>query len=128
MTSQNVETYPRRSRGLQPAVAEKLWPDITPDSVAWTDHPQAPKRPNASEESQTGSCSHLDQVLLQDIQITRRLVPGHRRDDRPDLPRHRRAARARLGPYPATGERFGLPLYEMWQLNSDGHVVGGGLY
>jgi hypothetical protein len=33
-----------------------------------------------------------------------------------------------LGPLPATGQEFTLPLYEMWHFDSSGQVVGGDLY
>jgi hypothetical protein len=34
----------------------------------------------------------------------------------------------RLGPLPATGKEFTLPLCEMWHFDSGGRVVGGDLY
>jgi len=33
-----------------------------------------------------------------------------------------------LGPFPATGKEFALPLCEMWHFDSRGRVVGGDLY
>ena len=33
-----------------------------------------------------------------------------------------------LGPFPATGQEFTLPLCEMWHFDSGGRVVGGDLY
>jgi steroid delta-isomerase-like uncharacterized protein len=33
-----------------------------------------------------------------------------------------------LGPFPATGKRFALPLCEMWHFDTHGQVVGGDLY
>jgi len=33
-----------------------------------------------------------------------------------------------FGPFPATGNKFTLPLCEMWHFNSNGRVVGGDLY
>ena len=33
-----------------------------------------------------------------------------------------------LGPFPATGKEFALPLCEMWHFDSAGRVVGGDLY
>jgi steroid delta-isomerase-like uncharacterized protein len=33
-----------------------------------------------------------------------------------------------LGPVPATGEKFALPLCEMWHFDPNGRVVGGDLY
>jgi steroid delta-isomerase-like uncharacterized protein len=33
-----------------------------------------------------------------------------------------------LGPFPATGKTFALPLCEMWHFDSSGRVVGGDLY
>jgi steroid delta-isomerase-like uncharacterized protein len=33
-----------------------------------------------------------------------------------------------LGPFPATGREFALPLCEMWHFDSSGRVVGGDLY
>ena len=34
----------------------------------------------------------------------------------------------RLGPFPATGRRFALPLCELWHFDAGGRVVGGDLY
>ena len=33
-----------------------------------------------------------------------------------------------LGPFPATGKRFALPLCELWHFDPSGRVVGGDLY
>jgi steroid delta-isomerase-like uncharacterized protein len=33
-----------------------------------------------------------------------------------------------LGPFPATGKPFALPLCELWYFDADGRVVGGDLY
>jgi steroid delta-isomerase-like uncharacterized protein len=33
-----------------------------------------------------------------------------------------------LGPFPATGKEFALPLCELWHFDSSGRVVGGDLY
>jgi steroid delta-isomerase-like uncharacterized protein len=33
-----------------------------------------------------------------------------------------------LGPFPATGKEFSLPLCEMWHFDSSGRVIGGDLY
>ena len=33
-----------------------------------------------------------------------------------------------LGPFPATGKKFALPLCEMWHFDSSGRVTGGDLY
>jgi steroid delta-isomerase-like uncharacterized protein len=33
-----------------------------------------------------------------------------------------------LGPFPATGRPFALPLCELWHFDADGRVVGGDLY
>ena len=33
-----------------------------------------------------------------------------------------------LGPFPATGREFALPLCELWHFDADGRVVGGDLY
>ena len=33
-----------------------------------------------------------------------------------------------LGPFPATGKPFALPLCELWLFDADGRVVGGDLY
>jgi steroid delta-isomerase-like uncharacterized protein len=33
-----------------------------------------------------------------------------------------------LGPFPATGREFALPLCEMWHFDASGRVVGGDLY
>ena len=33
-----------------------------------------------------------------------------------------------LGPFPASGKEFALPLCEMWHFESSGRVIGGDLY
>ena len=33
-----------------------------------------------------------------------------------------------LGPFPASGRAFSLPLCEMWHFDASGRVVGGDLY
>jgi hypothetical protein len=33
-----------------------------------------------------------------------------------------------LGPFPATGKEFALPLCELWHFDPSGRVVGGDLY
>ncbi len=33
-----------------------------------------------------------------------------------------------LGPFPATGKQFALPLCELWHFDSSGRVIGGDLY
>jgi hypothetical protein len=33
-----------------------------------------------------------------------------------------------LGPFPATGKEWTLPICELWHFDADGRVVGGGIY
>jgi hypothetical protein len=33
-----------------------------------------------------------------------------------------------LGPFPATGKEWALPICELWQFDADGRVVGGEIY
>ena len=44
------------------------------------------------------------------------------------LHRGRHSRRTPLGPFPATGRPFTLPLCELWRFDAGGRVIGGDLY
>jgi steroid delta-isomerase-like uncharacterized protein len=95
------------------------------DSIAWTDHPQ-------------GRTFRTPQEFRDDF------LPGWVRafsDIRITDPRYLDAGQTAvctftvvgtqdgpLGPFPATGKRFALPLCELWHFDAGGKVVGGDLY
>ena len=95
------------------------------DSITWTDHPQGRtfRTPqefrddflagwvDASPDIQITDPRYLD--AGQTVVCTFTVVGTH------DGP---------LGPFPATGKQFTLPLCEMWHFDPSGRVVGGDLY
>jgi steroid delta-isomerase-like uncharacterized protein len=95
------------------------------DSIAWTDHAQG-------------------RTFTTPQEFREEFLPGWVRassDIRITGPRYLDAGQAvvctftvegthdgPLGPFPATGKRFALPLCELWRFDPDGRVVGGDLY
>jgi steroid delta-isomerase-like uncharacterized protein len=95
------------------------------DSIAWTDHAQdrtfrtprefkedfLPGWVAASSDIRITDPRYLD--AGQTVVCTFTVVGTH------DGP---------LGPFPATGRQFALPLCELWHFDANGRVVGGDLY
>ena len=124
MPARNVETY----RAGHEAFNQRDFEAMTrryADSITWTDHAQVRtfRHPRSSGTTSWRGGSRP----CSDIRITdpRYLDAGHTvvctftvvgTHDGP------------LGPFPATGKEFTLPLCEMWHFDSSGRVVGGDLY
>jgi steroid delta-isomerase-like uncharacterized protein len=124
MPFRNVETY----RAGHEAFNERDFEAMTKyyaDSIAWTDHPQGrtfstsrefkddflPGWVTASSDIEITGPRYID--AGQTVVSTFTAVGTH------DGP---------LGPFPATGKGFALPLCEMWHFDAGGRVVGGDLY
>ena len=124
MESSNVETY----RAGHEAFNQRDFVAMTrryAENITWTDHAQ-------------GRTFRTPQEFRDDF------LPGWVRasaDIRITDPRYFDAGRAvvctftvegtqdgALGPFPATGKQFALPLCELWHFDSGGRVVGGDLY
>jgi steroid delta-isomerase-like uncharacterized protein len=124
MVSSNVETH----RAGHEAFNQRDFEVMTSyyaDSIAWTDHSQGRTFSTPREFKNDFLAGWV--VSSSDIRIT-----GPRYIDAGltvlctftvtgthDGP---------LGPFPATGKKFALPLCEMWHFDSGGQVVGGDLY
>jgi steroid delta-isomerase-like uncharacterized protein len=124
MASRNVETH----RAGHEAFNERDFEAMTAkyaDSITWTDHAQGltfatpqqfkseflPGWVQASRDIRITDARYHDAGATVVAAFT--VVGTH------DGP---------LGELPATGNRFALPLCEMWHFDSNGRVVGGDLY
>jgi steroid delta-isomerase-like uncharacterized protein len=124
MASRNVQTY----RAGHEAFNRRDFAAMTKQyavRIAWTDHAQARTFTTpqdfkgdflagwirASSDIRITSPRYIDAGQTQVSTFT--VVGTH------DGP---------LGPFPATGNRFALPLCEMWHFDSSGQVTGGDLY
>ena len=124
MASKNVETY----RAGHEAFNQRDFAAMTKqyaDSIVWTDHSQGrtfstlqefkddflPEWVRASSDIRITGPHYLD--AGQTVVCTFTVVGTH------DGP---------LGPLPATGKQFALPLCELWHFDPGGRVVGGDLY
>jgi steroid delta-isomerase-like uncharacterized protein len=124
MASRNVETYRTGHEAFNLRDFEAM---IKPyaDSITWTDHAQGrtfktpqefksdflPGWVEAASDIRITDSHYLD--AGQTVVCTFTAVGTH------DGP---------LGPFPATGREFTLPLCEMWHFDASGQVVGGDLY
>jgi len=124
MESSNVETH----RAGHEAFNRRDFVAMTSqyaDSIAWTDHAQGrtfrtpqefradflPAWVATSADIKVTDTRYID--AGQTVLSTFTVVGTH------DGP---------LGPFPATGKEFRLPLCEMWHFDSTGRVVGGDIY
>ena len=124
MASSNPETYRVGHEAFNQRDFEAMTERYA-DSITWTDHPQ-------------GRTFRTPQELKEDF------LPGWVRasaDIRITDPRYLDAGQTvvstftvvgthdgPLGPFPATGKQFALPLCELWHFDPSGRVVGGDLY
>jgi len=124
MSSRNVETY----RAGHEAFNERDFEAMTQqyaDSIVWTDHArgQTFTTPGEFRDDFLAGWVHASR----DIRITgpqyfdagQTVVSTFTVAGIHDGP---------LGPLPATGKEFTLPLCEMWHFDSTGRVTGGDLY
>jgi steroid delta-isomerase-like uncharacterized protein len=124
MASRNVETYRAGHEAFNHRDFETMTKHYA-DSIAWTDHAQ-------------GRTFRTPQEFREDF-LAGWLAPSP--DIRITAARYIDAGQTvvctftavgtqegPLGPFPATGKEFALPLCEMWEFNSAGQVVGGDLY
>ena len=124
MTSRNVHTY----RAGHEAFNRRDFAAMTKhyaDRIAWTDHAQARTFTTpedfkddflagwvrASSDIRITGPRYID--AGQTLVCTFMVVGTHD---------------GQLGPFPATGKQFALPLCEMWHFDSGGLVIGGDLY
>jgi len=124
MESNNVETHRAGHEAFNQRDFEAMTSKYA-DSIAWTDHAQGrtfrtpqefkddflPGWVASSSDIRITGPRYIDAGLT--VLSTFTVVGTH------DGP---------LGPFPATGKEFALPLCEMWHFDSAGRVVGGDLY
>ena len=124
MVSRNVETY----RAGHAAFNQRNFEAMTKQyagSIAWTDHPHARTFKTPQEfvnEFLAGWVRSSSDLQITDpryIDAGQTVVCTFTAKGTHDGP---------LGPFPATGKEFALPLCEMWHFDSAGRVVGGDLY
>jgi steroid delta-isomerase-like uncharacterized protein len=124
MTSQNLETYRAGHEAFNRRDFETMTRKFA-DSIAWTDHPQSRTFRTPREftaDFLTGWIGASPDIQITDgsyLDADRTVVCTFTVVGTQDGP---------LGPFPATGKQFSLPLCEMWHFDSGGHVVGGDLY
>jgi steroid delta-isomerase-like uncharacterized protein len=124
MASSNVETH----RAGHEAFNQRNFAAMTKhyaDSITWTDHAQGRTFSTPREfqdDFLPGWIASSSDLLItgpryfdagQTVACTFTVVGTHN---------------GPLGPFPATGREFALPLCEMWHFDSGGRVVGGDLY
>jgi len=124
MASSNVETY----RAGHEAFNQRNFAAMTKhyaDGILWTDHAQGRtfSTPRVFQDDfLAGWIASSSDLLItgpryfdagQTVACTFTVVGTHN---------------GPLGPFPATGKEFALPLCEMWHFDSGGRVVGGDLY
>jgi steroid delta-isomerase-like uncharacterized protein len=124
MASTNVETYRAGHEAFNRRDFEAMTRRYA-DRIAWTDHSQGrtfttpqefrddflPGWVQASSDIRITDPSYLD---AGDTVVARFTCEGTH-----DGP---------LGPFPASGRAFALPLCELWHFDASGRVVGGDLY
>jgi steroid delta-isomerase-like uncharacterized protein len=124
MTASNVERHRTGHQAFNQRDFESMTKHYA-DSIAWTDHSQGRtfRTPQefrddflagwvaASTDIRISEPRYFD--AGQAVVCTFAVVGTH------DGP---------LGPFPATGKAFALPLCELWHFDPDGRVVGGDLY
>lgn len=124
MASRNEETYRAGHEAFNRRDFEAMTSRYA-DSISWTDHAQG--------RTFTTPREFRDQFLTGWVEASG--------DIRITDPRYFDAGQTMvctftvigthdgsLGPFPATGKAFALPLCEMWHFDSAGRVVGGDLY
>ena len=124
MASRNVETYRAGHAAFNQRNFEAMTKQYA-ESITWTDHPhgrtfRTPQQfkddfltgwVRASSDLQITGPRYIDGGQTVVCTFT-----GRGTQDGP------------LGPFPATGKKFALPLCEMWHFDSSEQVIGGDLY
>ncbi len=124
MAARNVETYRAGHQAFNDRDFEAMTSQYA-DNIRWIDHSQGRTFSTPKEFRDDFLAGWL--VPSPDIRIT-----GFRYIDAGQTVVCTFTAvgthEGPLGPFPATGKEFALPLCEMWHFDSDGRVVGGDLY
>jgi steroid delta-isomerase-like uncharacterized protein len=124
MGSRNVETHRAGHQAFNRRDFEAMTEQYA-DGILWTDHSQGrtfttprefrddflPGWVRASSDIRITGPHYLD--AGQTVVCTFTVVGTHD---------------GRLGPFPATGKQFVLPLCELWHFDANGRVLGGDLY
>jgi steroid delta-isomerase-like uncharacterized protein len=124
MASRNVDTY----RAGHEAFNQRNFAAMTSryaDSISWTDHAQGRTFRTTQEFTDDFLANWVR--ASSDIRITE---PRYTDAGQTAVSRFTAVGMqdGPLGPVPATGEQFALPLCEMWHFDASGRVVGGDLY
>ncbi len=124
MASRNVETYGAGHEAFNRRDFEAMTKQYA-DNITWTDHSQG--RTFRTPQEFKGEFLAGWVRASSDIQVM-----DARYFDAGETVVARFTCRGKhdgpLGPFPATGKEFALPLCEMWHFDSSGRVVGGDLY
>ena len=124
MEPRNVQTYRAGHEAFNQRGFEAMTKQYA-ESIAWTDHPQGRRFRTPQEFKDNFLAGWV--AVSPDIRIT-----GPRYIDAGQTVVCTFTAvgthHGPLGPFPATGKEFALPLCEMWHFDSSGRVVGGDLY
>jgi steroid delta-isomerase-like uncharacterized protein len=124
MASSNVETYRAGHEAFNRRDFESMTTQSA-DSITWTDHAQGRTFRTPQEfrddflAGWVGSSSDIRITDPRYIDAGQTVVCAFTVVGTQDGP---------LGPFPATGQGFALPLCEMWHFDPSGRVVGGDLY
>ena len=119
MAARNVEAHRAGHEAFNQRDFETMTRQYA-DSISWTDNAQGPQEfrddflagwVRSSSDIRVSDPRYLD--AGQAVVCTFTVTGTH------DGP---------LGPFPATGRPFALPLCELWHFDADGRVVGGDLY
>jgi steroid delta-isomerase-like uncharacterized protein len=124
MAARNVEIYRAGHEAFNQRDFEAMTKHYA-DTVAWTDHAQGRTFGTPREFREDFLAGWLGSSP--DIRIT----AARYLDAGPAVVSTFTAVGSQegpLGPFPATGREFALPLCEMWHFDSAGQVIGGDLY
>jgi steroid delta-isomerase-like uncharacterized protein len=124
MAARNVEIYRAGHEAFNQRDFEAMTKHYA-DTIAWTDHAQGRTFGTPREFREDFLAGWLGSSP--DIRIT----AARYLDAGPAVVSTFTAVGSQegpLGPFPATGREFALPLCEMWHFDSAGQVIGGDLY
>jgi steroid delta-isomerase-like uncharacterized protein len=124
MASRNVEIYRAGHEAFNQRDFEAMTKHYA-DNIAWTDHSQGRTFSTPQEfkvdflAGWIGASPNIRITGTRYIDADQTVVCTFTAAGTQDGP---------LGPFPATGKEFTLPLCEMWHFDASGRVVGGDLY